>query len=944
MTSPDFSLIDLPGFLGDDIVAPIFTDGTPLPTLLDALSRASNIAGQRQDPASRFWSTRPRPQESTLREVMEVDLSGQKLVNRVQFDLPNFPHEARLQCFNGTIWVDVLDEGGYPVVRTLRDSNPPVLSTQVAQQGLGHPQHFGANHWEHFDIALTQTRTDRFRLLLHRIGVGTGPVDRLGVPVDYSLGVRGFNVGYRVETRADIPADDPVVAASYNSGVLGEHPPFASTVDILGSTVAYSLRERDSHQLEGDGLWKCEPQPINYSVIPLYADLTDSSGNPAIIDRLYLEPLASGPTLNIYTTLDSDYQDDPGHALPRFTNTRWTPVNRDFRLRRGFYHLLPTKARWIKLEFSNLTPEPYESTSPVIRTVRLFPTDVLSSTKNVISGNVGNAGLSVMGSLDATLRFRDNDRPSQQTYRNDDSGYTPTEVLHTNDPTAADRLRELSGIYNFHTWHASHAQPRFNFTRTHSYIETEIEHDQRVAYYVGLRRFEVFRLDYQADDDTDQYLDLFFDDFAVQSNTGWIIDDGDMRSPSSGTGPWVLTSKVFQSQSPVLGVQYATTQTPAIQLLSDTDFDSAAVGQAQLDQNWEGVGDCTGPIPSTDYNSDIGTSVKVVRNQPISVTTTFPHTWRAIERRYHTWNRINGQATYGDLNNANPAAQTEGGIASTTVIEPSSGSRIYAATRVISPQALVSPLLVQIYDVLSGTVVAEAEAEIPANQIVEWFCSYSQGDTAVSLKARLVQKGDYSGPWNVDTLSMFEESIKWEFSNDGGNTFFPSFLTRNDANGVLVFPQGPLATTLNTWDDLEHKYEGYVEPPAPTYADYQGQTYYSMQANPEPVDAPVENLFVWRVSTSSTDQHVNGLSIRPWYGGPLYEGGIPYRDGVQMNGAATALYDHYQPIEFDPRYRVWHKPIPQNWFFFYRQFILGHGRGTTRAVASSLYLDDDLRV
>lgn len=947
MSSPDFSLIDLPGFLGDNIVSPVYSDGSPLPLMLDAINRTQNLAGQRQDPSARFWSTPPRPQDSPLGEVMEVSLASAKLMNRVQFDLPHFPHEARLEFYNpeNATWNPVREDNGSNVIIKIYDSNPPILPTLVAQQGSGHPQHFGANHWEHYDIALLPFSASRVRMVLHRMTAGSGPLNQLGDPVPYSLGVRGFNIGYRVEDRTDIPADDPQVLEAFVPPTMGEHPPFANTLDILGSTISYSLRERNAEQLTQGGIWKSEPQPVNYAVVNLYIDV-QQDGEPQVVDRLYLEPLTSGPSLNVYYTNDL-----------AFDTATWTPVNRDFKLRRGFYHLLPTKARFLKLEFSNLTPEPYESNTSIVRTVTLFPEEALGSRTVEQSGNIGNAGLSVMASLDSILRFRDNDRPSQTTYALNAGGYTATEVFHTNDPVAADRLRNLSPLYNFHTWHSAAGQPRFVQTQPHHYVLTEVAHDQRVAYYVGLRSIEVFRLDYTADDDTDQYLDLFYDDHMVASNTGWVIEENNLHTPTSGSGPWVITSKVLYSRSPVAGIQYATTQSPAVQLLPDDDFNYGALGQDQLNLNWQGVGDCIGPVPSNDYNTDIGTTVRVARQGTPEAADQIPHTWRGIERKYRRWSQINNKVTYGDLDNPDPGPTPFGGIQHRAQISPMPGSRIYASARVISPTRLAEPLYVQIYDVLSNTVLAEAEADIPANQVVEWYCAYTAGDggtlanvswderedgstygdyesrswyqmqqdqieTAVSLRVRLIQRGLNTGHWNVDTLSMFEESIRWEFSNDGGARFFPAFLIRNDPDGALVFPADPLQSDGNTWDDLEARFRGVQQQPAPTWDSYNDVNYEQLVGLPGIFEPPVQNALVWRVTCARPNQHVNGLSIRPLYEGPLHGGGIPSRDGMQAAGANNALYDHYQPIHEDPRYRLWHKPIPQSWYFFYRQFLL----------------------
>ncbi len=42
------------------------------------------------------------------------------------------------------------------------------------------------------------------------------------------------------------------------------------------------------------------------------------------------------------------------------------------------------------------------------------------------------------------------------------------------------------------------------------------------------------------------------------------------------------------------------------------------------------------------------------------------------------------------------------------------------------------------------------------------------------------------------------------------------------------------------------------------------------------------------------------------------------RSSASQQGPNVNPYDHYSPIEQDPRFRVWSKPIPRDWWFAYR--------------------------
>lgn len=1001
------SLVDeflsLPGAVPGRSMSPVFFDGIPGPQLAEALAR-NDVAGQRAHQQNRYWSTVPRlcsdGLSEPIRDVMEVDLAQARLVNRISFDLAHFPQVAELEFTDRPdgIWRPVRHSDGTPVVIRINESNPPVLPTQVARQGTGHPQHFGANHWTSYDLDVrclvggVITPAAVFRLVLHRPYSPDVPVDALGTPVAYALGVRAFACGYAVEQRSDVP-HQPL-----RQGSITEHQPFAQTRDILGSTQSFALRETPAGNLLLDGIWRSEPQPVNYAVVNLYVNLgprkstetgEDDTGltvldaivldqDPAdfdgiVIDRVFLDPLVSGCTVNLYTTLD-----EPNEGAERpWEAVRWTPVNRDFKLRRGIYRLNPTKAKYLKLEFTHLGAQPYEANVAQVRTVQVFNQNIFINYLSTRSDSSPGAGTEVMQTLADVLRYADGGQ--MPTVTDNARGYTPTEVFWSDDPNAASRLLNVSSTYNFQSWQGQMVAPRFVEIGTHNYTEVEVLHDRRVAYYAGLRALEVYRVNQDAVEDTDQYLEHFHDDHNLSTIQGWILGDGDLSTPPPVQGeapvPNVVVSKVLPSKSNVIGVQYATTQTPAIDLLAQADSDFNSVLKAADKQRaltgpngfWVGIGDAApyiegdteivNPSPSTLYNTDIGTTVRVKRKGTAETVprSTKPHTYASIGLRYGTWGNI--RTTYSDLDAgvSTREAESEGGIRNLNVITPAVGSRVYAAGRVISPVALENPLTLRLVNA-AGRSVAEAQAPVPANQVVEWFVDYTVGEGSAvydvnlyrefeaaeatfeaqeqfsykqleatripqpeDLYVEMVQKGVPNSSWYVDTLSVYEDPILWEFSNNGGATWWPAYNIRNNPNGVLTFPTDSEVAPLNTWDDIQGVYQGEdTFPNNPRYNALTG-SYESLEGTTYRKQ-PKRNALRWRATCNREGVHINALSVRPWY--DAYEGGVPADEGVAVSGPSIASYDHYQPIKFDPRYRMWNRPIPQGWWFFYRQFLL----------------------
>lgn len=1144
----------LPGSYDTPTIAPLYIDGMPVGSLVDALdSNSALLSAQRQTSEAQFWSTPRRNADDTTQDVMEVGLASARKVNLVSFELARFPHQAFLFYENGGAWQPVLTPGGRPIQVRVLDSVPSVI-TPAAPGDSSHAQHYGAGHWKPYTFEIAPIDASRVRLVLVRTDSGTGPRDSAGRPLAYSLGVRGFNIGYRVRERSDIPR-----TRRHPSNVT-EMEPFTGTSDLLGSPVTLAVREnRASDLLSHGATWRSEPQPLPTAVVNLYVDARLANGEGQVIDRFFVDPITTGVHVNLYysnqppDSIDFDAVDTPltfpalrpgggeidshedglvfsatdpsyldintayvqfnpdrpfwlgmvirpqfdntdttahvfldggllrvewtgteiramlggiellrqdvpfnvneqipmvlaydgaqflfyvdgatsaialdsppsvsgkvfglslnglrvgadldgtavgnfalaslilktGHAEDegvwgsyvsdptgfvvkpefdaqdtgttrnaivrydpsfqsagplsltpfgfvggtgnRYEDVVWTPVNRDFKLHRGYLQFDPVKARFFKFEFTNLAPQPHDEYEPITRTVKVFPQAVYEHQSNAprttgSSGNTASGASTASRAATATMHFSDEarlytKRANDALVASVNSSFLPTEGLYSSNAGVRSTLRSRSYYYSLAPWHPRKTYPRFREIQIHSYDTIEVEHTERVAYFVGLSALTMCRIDYGTSDDTAQYLESFDDalnlavDDQGQVVSDWAVEDGRLATPDgmqSGDLA-VATSRVFGSARKVTAIQFATQQTPPVQLVDDADFDDPSLTQ------WASYGDAV-LAPSAEFNTDIGTLVKVTR----SGTANF---WESLENRYDSWDAIEdsdpdpNKPVWDDIESS-PDDVTFGGIASSVVYEVSPKGRVYAAARVYSTEALKAPLTIQVLSE-TGQVLAQEPADVAAGQVTEWYASYTVGEggevvlytwddmealgtwddiealgtwdqvdsTTTTqpnrIQIRLVQEEPTDDTWYVDNFSIFNDPIVWSFSNDFGKNWHDVYDIRNDPNGVFVFPPGT--------------------------ADQDGLG------------------LMWKVTGARPGQKVDNLAIRPWYDSqPM---GQPYRETIQVAGPNQAPIDQYLPIGQDPRWQAWHKPIPEDWWFKFRQWLLSQRVAPTR--------------
>ena len=1137
-----------------DLSTEIFVGGIRLKTIKPALDSNSATAPVKSNTTTAgFWSTPPRSPDTTIRDVFEVRLQSSQPINVINVELARFPHEAHffLQNLAGQ-WQEILRSNGSPIVITNLDALPGTIYPMSAGQE-GHPQHYGAGHWVQHDFDIKPVQASVIRIVLVRLITQAGPVDQHGNQVDYSLGVRNFSVGYRIQNRADVPYTprSPIL--------LNDRTSFASTTDILGSSVALSLRETGASNLLTSGVWRSEVQPLTDAVVSLYVDARDLYGQAQTVDRIFLDPLTSGVRMNLYSTSDSPVRDlyassdrivptadvlgthavlsdgdgllfpltpsfldignsavqfdvlqpfwlgmvlqpqfassdttprvffdngvlqigwsgtsffsrlygltvmtvspgifstnqrygiavdfdgntlrlytqdtpvasghlssgspstlaavigaglkpfiriggdandvtvtsairlkslilkaqspqgqqvydtyfadptgfavDPtgtpraittGSAILRYDpffatgaplapygfvgggvldyeTCRWTPVNRDFVLARGYADIPQTTACFFKFEFYRLSATTYDDFANAIVNVRLFPSDIVRTGHAPLreSGNTASGGSPAVQGIASTTYFADQVRLYTTTRAAEPSpDYTPTKALYSTNQTVAERLRLQSIYYSLQPWHPTTDLLRFGQTQQHAYEHRQMSFTGRVGYWVGLSGLAMYRVDYTAATDTSRYVE-FFRDTAHIASTTWNLDPdhGLISTPDTDAGVSIVyttTSKVLASTRKVVGIQFATQQTAPRQLLPDPGFDDVTFA------HWKPYGSITLSRDADLAINQVGTMLKIDRKSVDNL-------WSAIEGSGQvSWDSIEQsdssplRPTWAQMQyNGYPSAA--GGVTAVETYPMPSQGRVYAAARVYAPRALTSPLFVQVLDA-QERVLSEEAVTVPGGQIVEWFATYTIGENPAvihqswseieathptwadmenrglwdqvdlgstiydtDLTVRLVQPEASLDVWYVDDLSLFLNPVVWQFSNDMGRNLFPVWDVRNNPNGMFLFPPS--------------------------------------------TDLTVGKGLVWQVSSSMSKQHVSALSIRPVYEGEML--GRPYCETIESGGPNAAQIDQYSAVRDDPMWKQWFSPIPESWFYASRQWF--NQQSSQQTVSGIIVLPD----
>ena len=236
-------------------------------------------------------------------------------------------------------------------------------------------------------------------------------------------------------------------------------------------------------------------------------------------------------TLNAIVRFDSSFVlTAPGGGLnpygfvgglsSAYENCAWTPLLRDYKLAAGFIQFDPILASVFKFEFTGLQPQPYDFMEAVPQKAQVFPFIMSApvSNREAILDN----GLVVNQDIAPTVTFADVPPPRAAPAP---GAALPTEGLTGTDPASAAALAAQGGsVFNLQRWQPPITIPMFPYVGKHYYQVVDIKQISRVGYFVGISSLQMFRVDYTAGDNTEEYVDTFGDlaniDPAFQAQPG----------------------------------------------------------------------------------------------------------------------------------------------------------------------------------------------------------------------------------------------------------------------------------------------------------------------------------------------------------------------------------------------------------------------------------------
>lgn len=544
-----------------------------------------------------------------------------------------------------------------------------------------------------------------------------------------------------------------------------------------------------------------------------------------------------------------------GGPVDFYSVVSWTPVGRDFALRQGILRIPTTRARFFKFEFSSLNPEPWEPFLTIDRTVKKFRSSVISGPQR--SGQPWTDQFTWVVNATGTAKFED--QWTLGTSMVNPEAHSPTTALAAVDDVTGAQIRDAKGYgYNTIPWQPWSDGVQHYLAGVHEYDTVKVEHVNKVGFFVGLRTLKPLRLNPSPPTNHPSYDDYLFDLANVEDGTTFEFDPGALWTIEGGVSSVIseveAVSALFETIVPVEGVQFSTQQTEPYQVLYDDKFQSPLLATSDFSDTtgWHRLGDSVAIYDTT------AKAVKVVRDPEIVLRLLGPQGGiihdpvQPIMRTSPIWT-------------SGVAAGAYGGLGSATV-EVSDQGVLHAAVRVTALNDLTSPLTLRIMGSDSATILASVDFTPPKGVATEQVLRYVLNtmpsvDDIVSVQ--LIQTGQSEDSWLVHALSLFDDSIFWEWSNDAGITWVPAIDVRNNHEGIVRFARPGTGVK-------------------------------------------------WRVRSYRKNTAVSAVRWKPWY-----QGRILGRHTFPQRGPNLSTYDDLLPIQDDPGFSTWTNPIPQRWFSAY---------------------------
>lgn len=235
--------------------------------LLDVIENSQSSPNTPQVPvptASQMWFSQPRPGSDPTTEVLTVNFTNAVTISELTWDMLYVGVSVQLwyQDQNNN-WAQVLDTNRIPIALTLSPSSTTAWYT--------------ANYVCYQFIAKAlQWRFTR----VYNATVGTLP---------YVVGMRNGLIQRNIYVRTD------------GTQVIDTQQ------DVVGNTYTAYIQDWDASQAIDDDpntYWRSAPQPDPAAVTWIGLDCRAADGSAQLIDTVYIDPVYTGQTLNLYYSND----------------------------------------------------------------------------------------------------------------------------------------------------------------------------------------------------------------------------------------------------------------------------------------------------------------------------------------------------------------------------------------------------------------------------------------------------------------------------------------------------------------------------------------------------------------------------------------------------------------------------------------------------------------
>jgi len=501
-------------------------------------------------------------------------------INQVRFDLLNVPCTWNLY----------------------RSDSTGVLT----QLSVGAVINYDTSSYQHLSITLEDTLlfNTNYSLVLVLTKTVTG--------TQYQFSVKNFLTKLIVKNKDDITVNGVTISGVTTQNTLGFIETF-SPVEYKASNILTS---------DITDYWKCSPQPTGDSIVYLTVDL----GSLQTINRLFLDPLYSDTVFNLYWSYDGEI---------------WTPVQRDFRLRRGLYELPTVSTRYLKFEFTQLTAEPYQLPfNQIERKIEVFPdwvdsfyTNLEKAIPNIANNTYSQSsavtpntsyntqlatttlyGSAVENLTDTSYGARPSAAQTSRSVLNTTSITDPTvsykTLLQTGDGTVYNPLTDV----NFFT-------RRFPMTGKHVYKQLTIQQSWHQAYFTGLKQLKIYGSTYTEQTDYPEITD-----YLLSSGSGSMVST--LSNGMTFRAPSIVSTSGITTVSGGGYTGPANAQLTTRTLNTVTKYDSFKF--AMLSSEWE-------TLLSNEQTVLLGTTLT---DSPLNITTSSGLTGTQISSsssKYNIW-------------------------------------------------------------------------------------------------------------------------------------------------------------------------------------------------------------------------------------------------------------------------------------------------------------------